>query len=548
MSLILDALKRSERERTGDGESESHVDMGRLSESELPSRARTLAIALVFSILLLGGAIGFKLMLGDDHAVETVASAPPIERAAVTPTPIEPAIPPVNQPVEPTGPDAAPKTPVITAEAVAPAPLEPANTLTHKPTEGAVAPEPAPKTLGPTPTFIPSVIKEPEPPTPAPEPTPPVVAEPTRPQPKSVEVPSVATAIPERQPDPQPKPGAQAQAETQSAPKPEAEPIPKTALENTVNAIPEATAAPVVAPPPAFVTTPKHPSSRLLTVRPARKPVAPARPNFPPGPAPTTGQTPETHVQRAQAFEQEGRFDRAIDEYTQAILLRPDYWAAYFGRGWAHASNGAHANAVRSFTDAVRLKPDFADAFVGRAWAHEQAGAYDSAMNDYSAAIRVAPGHVDAHLSRGILRLYADLPNQAATDFVAIGGKGSAELNDYALLWSFLAHARADGSIDKARTALAGRTSRSRWPGILFALLMGQTSPDDVLSAMRDGDRLTQKKRECVGHFYLGQQRLLEGDRTSAITHFRKAVASGITGFRQYWAAEQELKRLGVKP
>ncbi|MCH8326059.1 MAG: 4Fe-4S binding protein, partial [Bacteroidetes bacterium] len=58
-------------------------------------------------------------------------------------------------------------------------------------------------------------------------------------------------------------------------------------------------------------------------------------------------------------FEREGLFGKAIEEYTQAILIDPKSAAAYFGRGWAHSSPQRHEDAIRNFTLAIDLNPEF---------------------------------------------------------------------------------------------------------------------------------------------------------------------------------------------
>jgi tetratricopeptide (TPR) repeat protein len=48
----------------------------------------------------------------------------------------------------------------------------------------------------------------------------------------------------------------------------------------------------------------------------------------------------EVHYERGVAYIEEGRYDRALAEFTIAIRLKPDYADAYFKRGIAYFIKG----------------------------------------------------------------------------------------------------------------------------------------------------------------------------------------------------------------
>jgi len=114
----------------------------------------------------------------------------------------------------------------------------------------------------------------------------------------------------------------------------------------------------------------------------------------------------------------------------------------------------------------------------------------------------------------------------------------------YAVLWLYLARARAgeDGRGDLATQAT--RLNLSKWPGPVLALYLGNAAPEALLPAARDSDPKKQREQQCEAYFYLGQQALLRGDRAEAIRLFRAAVDTGVTDFIEYQGAQMELKRL----
>jgi tetratricopeptide (TPR) repeat protein len=49
-------------------------------------------------------------------------------------------------------------------------------------------------------------------------------------------------------------------------------------------------------------------------------------------------------------------YDKAIDEYTEAIRLKPDYADAYYNRGNAYVGQGKLDKAIADFAKAEELK------------------------------------------------------------------------------------------------------------------------------------------------------------------------------------------------
>src|SRR5262252_5140913 len=61
------------------------------------------------------------------------------------------------------------------------------------------------------------------------------------------------------------------------------------------------------------------------------------------------------HSNRAEAYAFKGDIDRAISDYTKAIVLDPNYAPAYNGRGRAYVSKGDYVRAVDDVTRAGEL-------------------------------------------------------------------------------------------------------------------------------------------------------------------------------------------------
>lgn len=104
---------------------------------------------------------------------------------------------------------------------------------------------------------------------------------------------------------------------------------------------------------------------------------------------------------RGNAYSQKGDYDRAIQDYDQAIRLNPGHAIAFSNRGVAYARKGDYDRAIQDYNQAIRLDPKHADSFSNRGVAYRRKEDYDRAIQDYDQAIRLNPKHVSAWYNRG---------------------------------------------------------------------------------------------------------------------------------------------------
>jgi lipoprotein NlpI len=419
----------------------------------------------------------------------------------------------------------------------------------------------------PTPTPIESATIDAPPLIPAKDSNPPpqpkvVEAAPALPPVESAPTPTPTDATPvtptlESKPPPQPKVAEAIPAPAPSEPAPTpTDSIPvaptiesKSPPQSKVAEAPvPALSEPAPTPTPTVAAPPPTPSPDLSKIDEPKTPIRVRTAAVPASKVMRVTGTPLVHVKRGQAYEDEGLLDRALEEYTQAILLEPNFAEAYLGRGWIHHAKGSRRLAIKNFSQAIRLKPRNPEAFFGRAWAYEQMGQVDLAIKEYGQAIHLKDDYADAYLSRGILRFYHDRPEAAAADFGVVLDKAPDELRRYALLWLFLSRARSGGNGLSELSALAETVSLTPWPGIIVTHYLGKSDAEHVLAAITDEDPKTRLEKECVAYYFLGQYYLVHGDRKRAAEQFRKTLATGVRGYRQYGAAEKELRRMGETP
>lgn len=113
-------------------------------------------------------------------------------------------------------------------------------------------------------------------------------------------------------------------------------------------------------------------------------------------------------------------FDEAIKLYTKIIELdtlnRKNLSVLYLLRGEAWAEQGDCNHAIEDFTEAIRLRPEYAHAYYFRGNCFEYKGDYTRAWRDIEKAIHIRP---DKELYRETWTLLASLMGKEEEELMA---------------------------------------------------------------------------------------------------------------------------------
>jgi len=92
--------------------------------------------------------------------------------------------------------------------------------------------------------------------------------------------------------------------------------------------------------------------------------------------------------------------DERLRFLCEAICLQPDA-STYDYMGITRQVKGDLVGALQDFDEAIRVKPDYVDGFIDRGKARQAKGDLDGALQDYTEAIRLKPDDAHAFIQRG---------------------------------------------------------------------------------------------------------------------------------------------------
>ena len=109
----------------------------------------------------------------------------------------------------------------------------------------------------------------------------------------------------------------------------------------------------------------------------------------------------EAYIDLGLAYFSKGELDIAIDNYDKAIQLDPQFARVYYHRGNAYNEKGKYDLAIRDFDKAIDLKPDNAFAYNNRGAVYRSKGEHDLAIENCNKAIQLKPDYAEPYSNRG---------------------------------------------------------------------------------------------------------------------------------------------------
>lgn len=243
--------------------------------------------------------------------------------------------------------------------------------------------------------------------------------------------------------------------------------------------------------------------------------------------------TPDLRAQYCTRVIQSGQFSREDLAY------------AYFSRGIAYYDKDDYDRAIQDYTEAIRLDPKQADFFMCRGIAYHRKGDYDRAIQDFTVATRVTSKEAAwGYRNRGTIRFEQGQLQDAGRD---LAKALEIDPTDHpAALDLYLVQMRAGQDARGNLAKAAQRLDLREWPGPVVSMYLGKSTAEAVFkAASANPDPEERRKQQCHAAYYIGHQLLAQGAKADAVKQLQwVASACAVTPFA-FSGAKAELRRLG---
>lgn len=110
------------------------------------------------------------------------------------------------------------------------------------------------------------------------------------------------------------------------------------------------------------------------------------------------------YKEQGNAKDDAGDKQGAIEDYTKAIEIAPNYITAYYNRAIVKSSMGNKKGAIKDYTKVIELEPHKSGAYYGRGNARAFLGDKKGGIADLTKVIELDPKDVDAYVNRGVMK------------------------------------------------------------------------------------------------------------------------------------------------
>jgi tetratricopeptide (TPR) repeat protein len=112
-----------------------------------------------------------------------------------------------------------------------------------------------------------------------------------------------------------------------------------------------------------------------------------------------------TFKTRATVYFYNRDYDRAIEDYGQAIKLDPLDSEIFDNRCWTYATVNKLQEALKDCNESLRLRPNFAPTLDTLGFVYLKLGQFDRAIATYDSALQIEPKSVYSLYGRGMAKL-----------------------------------------------------------------------------------------------------------------------------------------------
>jgi tetratricopeptide (TPR) repeat protein len=123
------------------------------------------------------------------------------------------------------------------------------------------------------------------------------------------------------------------------------------------------------------------------------------------------------YYNRAIAHWLNNQYDRAIQDYNEAIRIKPDFQEALAGQYEIYIQMMQLQKAIEKATELISLEADEIDHYLKRARAYDKIGEYQKAIDDFTEVIRRSLSFPDVNFERAEAYVKMGLYEEAIADY-----------------------------------------------------------------------------------------------------------------------------------
>jgi len=144
---------------------------------------------------------------------------------------------------------------------------------------------------------------------------------------------------------------------------------------------------------------------------------------------------------KATDWANKGELNKAIDEFTAAVKLDPEYYVTYNARGSVYFIKGMDDKALADFNQSIRCNPSYPKAYLNRAGIYGIKGMVSEALADFNKALDLNPRYPEGFYNRGIFYSRNGEYENAVRDFskaITLYSKYSSAYHSRAIAYGYL--------------------------------------------------------------------------------------------------------------
>ncbi len=240
----------------------------------------------------------------------------------------------------------------------------------------------------------------------------------------------------------------------------------------------------------------------------------------------------------------QGRFGEAVIDFTKALELDPQFLVALTNRGFTLMNMGQFEEAENDFSESLKINAAQPMVISLRAGSKLSRGDLDGAIKDYNDVLKWDTKNAVGHAELGFALFFASKMPEALAAF-----DKAYELDPnlrFMIPWRYLTmlHLNQKAQADtKLAADIAIPAPKRQWGDALLVYLADKQTEADLRKAINTTDARAADPQTCEAEFFIGQRKLLAGQKDVAKTHFEAAMKSKSTQLSAYRGAKWALKK-----